>query len=562
MRTLFLSLAIILIVIQNISYSQIVFRIDMKKPITEGIFVLAENDYLVVKGSFNNWSGSEYALTDENRDSIYEKTFQINGDSGLIVEYKYVVRKTSGRELWEKQPNRQNQPYGNRILYLTGKLQETELARFDFDKYYLTAIGKDVVFTVKEMQKDFQLFRETLENEHCCLYEYTTKQAFDKLFDQQYNLINRLLQPNEFYKILTPITAKIGCGHTAVWMPGGYWDIGPENLFPLQIKLIEDYVVVTGSFNDTIQILTGSIVQEINGRRVNKIIEEMRANYSADAFNIHFINSQIERRFPLIFARRFGFQDEYVVKYALPGRKTSETKSLVPATIQSVRKEVFKNFNHPPLEFELMEDKNTAVLTISTYVYYDRVSYFEDFIDSCFALIKKKNITNLVLDLRGNDGGDPFCAAPLFAYLQPEPLPYFSEPYGKYSKLSDPLPLPENHFTGKLITLMDGRCFSTNAHFCSLLKYHKIGVFVGTESGGTYTCNAGKNTIKHLENTGIQLYFGRSSYSTAVEGMDKSKSIQPNYKIKETYKDFLTRKDKYMQKALQLIEGENKTGFY
>jgi len=410
-----------------------------------------------------------------------------------------------------------------------------------------------VIYSIEALQADFIEFRKTLENDHCCLYEYTEKKEFDQLFHKQYSLISTPMQIHEFYKILTPITAKIGCGHTAAWMPGSYWDIDPESLFPVQFELIEGYAVVSGTYNDSLQVPFGSILQKINGRDMNDILDEMRMNYSADAFNIHFINAQIERRFSLIYARRFGYPEKYIVTYALPKRKTSETLELIPTTNQLVRKVVFSNFNHPPLTLELIENKNTAVLTIPTFIYYDKVDYFTGFVDSCFTVIKEKNIDNLILDLRGNDGGDPFCAAPLFAYLEPEPVPYFAESYGKYSEFANALSLPENHFTSNLITLMDGRCFSTNAHFCSLLKYHKIGIITGTESGGTYTCNAGKNGIQHLDNTGIQLYFGRSSFSTAVEGMDKTKPIEPDFHIKETYQDFLNGKDMFMIKAMEIF---------
>lgn len=413
--------------------------------------------------------------------------------------------------------------------------------------------SREKKFSKKALTDDFIQMWQTLKENHAAIYEYTSEEVMESFVEKQFETIKDSMTLSEFYKVLTPITAKIGCGHTAVWMPSSYWDIEPKNLFPLKIKLIENNVVVTGDYNDTIQVPSGSILQEINDRPVEDIIEEMSSNYSADAFNIHFINSQIQRRFPLVFARRFGFPAKYEVKYALPGRKTSENMTLIPATNQAVRAVIFSNFNHPPLTFQLMKEKNTAVLTIPTFIYYDKVPYFTDFIDSCFTLIKERNVGNLILDLRGNDGGDPFCAAPLFSYLQPEPLPYFSEPYEKYAELANPLLLPENQFTGNLITLMDGRCFSTNAHFCSLLKYHQIGTIVGTPSGGTFTCNAGKNGIEILENTKIQLYFGRSSFSTAVKGMDKSKPIFPDVYVNETYRDFLENRDVFMEKAFEQI---------
>lgn len=545
-----------------VAQNSIHFCVNMNVLINEGIFAEDEGDSVYVLGSFNNWNGSSFKLTDTNSDGIFDGEFKIDGDSGMLHQFKYVIQKSDDKILWEKNPNPDNPNYGNRILKLNGNSQNLEVSSFDHDKYYLAIVGKKIIFSVEEMKEDFIEFKEILQNEHCCLYDYTSKEEFDLLFEQQFDSINRPMEPHEFYKIFTPITAKIGCGHTAAWMPGGYWEIDPLNLFPLQFKLIDDYAVVTGSYKDSLQIPYGSIILEINRKNVKDIFNEIRVNYSADAFNMNFINSQIERRFSLIYARRFGFPEKYSIIYALPGRKTRDTAELQPATNALVRAVVFSNFNHPDLDFEILKEKNTAILTIATFNYYDRVPYFRGYIDSCFTDIKRLGIENMILDVRSNDGGDPFCAAPLFSYLQKESVPYFSEPYGKYAELAEPLEMPENHFTGNLITLMDGRCFSTNAHFCSLLKYHKIGVIVGTESGGTYTCNAGNNGIRRLNNSGIQLYFATSSFATAVEGMDKSKPILPDYYIKESYKEFLLGKDKYMYTAFQIIECKSKIGLY
>ncbi|MCK4653933.1 MAG: hypothetical protein KAU01_05775 [Candidatus Cloacimonetes bacterium] len=409
-------------------------------------------------------------------------------------------------------------------------------------------------FSMKELQEDFQQMRHTLEENHANFYEYTNKEIFDKLFEQQYDLIIQPMMLNEFFKLLTPITARVGCGHTNLWMPDEYWNLGPGKLFPLQIKLIEGYAVVTGDYNNKSLVPVGSIVLKINDIPINDIIEEMKANYSADALNENFILSQIQRRFSLIYARRFGFPEKFTVTYALPGRKTRATAELQPANLRAVRAVVFENFNHPELEFGIMEEKSTAIMTIQTFIYYDSVPMFKAFLDSCFKEIHEKKIANLILDLRSNDGGDPFCAAPLFSYLEHEPVPYFAESYGKYSRLADPIPLAENHFTGNLFTLIDGRCNSTNGHFCSLLKYNKIGKFIGTEGGATYKCNAGKNTQIHLKNTKIMLFFGRSTYAAAVKEMDKTRGILPDYTVEQTYRDFLDGKDTILEYTFELIK--------
>ena len=50
------------------------------------------------------------------------------------------------------------------------------------------------------------------------------------------------------------------------------------------------------------------------------------------------------------------------------------------------------------------------------------------------------------------------------------------------------------------------------------------------------------------------LYFGRSTYVAAVEGMDKTKPILPDYHVKETLSDFLDGKDNTLDFIIELID--------
>lgn len=525
----------------------------MSTPLQQDLFLPDSGDLVILQGSFTNWQSNDLQLTDDDRDNIYSARFTIAGDSGTAIEYKYVILKANQTLLWEKLPDPENPPYGNRKLILTGKELELPIVKFDCDRYYLALLGKEVLFPMDELQSDFKGFRQILENEHCCLYEYTSKQEFDRLFERQYALIDRPLYPHEFYNIVAAITAKIGCLHTAVWMPDGFWDMQPDNLFPLRIKLIDDKVAVSGSYRDSCQIPPGCIIHKINNRDMKNIIGEMRANLYADAFNIHFINSQIEHRFSMIYASRFGFPTKYEISYSPPDQKTNLITELIPADLPAVRKVIFENFNYPELTLQLFSEKNSALLNVKTFVYYDRLDYFRNYVDSCFQIIQERKIENLILDLRGNDGGDPFCAVHLLSYLEPRPVPYFAEPYGKYTELAKLIPLAAGHFNGHLYTLIDGYSASTTGHFLSLLKYHKIGKLIGTASGSTYKCNAGKNTEFILPNSRLILTFGRTTFTAAVKGMDKTKPIMPDYPIEESYQDFLEGKDVYLETAFNLI---------
>ncbi|MBN1821262.1 MAG: hypothetical protein JW833_11120 [Prolixibacteraceae bacterium] len=420
-----------------------------------------------------------------------------------------------------------------------------------------TLLAQTNSFSPEALQEDFLQFRDILENEHCCLYEYTPKYIFDSLFDAHFMLLNHEMERDEFFNMLAPITAKIGCMHTATWMPGRFFVTKPDKIFPLKLKLINGKAIVTGSYLDSEEIPRGSILQEINGESFRSILAQLRKTTSGDALNPYFINAQLSQRFPLFYSSCYGLPDEYIINYLPPGSTVPEVRQLIPANYDTVNDQVLFHFHNPPLGFKILEGKDAALMTIPSFIYYDRVDYFRNFMDSCFTLIHTKGINNLILDVRGNTGGDPFCSSILLSYLQTEEVPYFSEPYGRYQPLSEPLPLPENHFNGNLYTLIDGSCGSTNGHFCALLKYHHFGKFIGTPSGATYKCNAGRNTELRLSNTQMIITFGRTTYAAAVKNMDTS-AILPDIQVEETYEDFLTGKDVFVETALKEINSHTK----
>ncbi len=534
----------------------ITFRVNLNDVISKGIFLPSSGDSVAVRGSFNGWNTDSCRLTDHSGDSVYLGVFEINGDTGSVIEFKFVIIKASGEIIWESSPDPGNPPYGNRKFTLNGSPQVLPVQEFHLTDLSFHNSNPNRIFSIKELREDFIQLRKALEADHCNLYEYTSREKFDSLFDHQFNLIDHPMQYPEFFRVLSPINNNIGCMHSNIWMPGSFWQSGKDNLFPLQVKFIEGYAVVSGYYNDTAQVPAGSIILEINSIPINKIINNLKNSYSSDGLNKQFQIAQVEKRFPMAYARHYGFPQKYTVTYSLPGRKTRETKELIPADISRVRKIVFKNFNYPPLSLRIIEDKNTAVIRIPSFIFYDRVEYFTNFLDSSFSLIHNKKIKNLILDLRGNDGGDPFCAVPLLSYLENKPVRYFAKEYGKYSDFAKPIPLAENNYTGKLYTLMDKHCGSTNGHFCALLKYNRIGKLVGEEAGSTYKCNARIKEF-HLENTGMIINIARAAFSAAVEGMDKTKGIEPDYYAEQSYEDYLEGRDTVIDYTLKLIsEGE------
>ncbi|MBE0666032.1 MAG: hypothetical protein IH584_09425 [Candidatus Aminicenantes bacterium] len=112
------------------------------------------------------------------------------------------------------------------------------------------------------------------------------------------------------------------------------------------------------------------------------------------------------------------------------------------------------------------------------------------------------------------------------------------------------------HFSGTVHVLIDGGCFSTTGHFCSLVRHHKLGAFVGETGGGTYHCHDNSRDFV-LSHTGIQLRIARTTYETAVPDHDVSAGFPPDFRVVPTIHDILSATDPQMDFAVRLIEEGN-----
>jgi len=405
--------------------------------------------------------------------------------------------------------------------------------------------------SVKEMQEDFLQFQKHIEEIHPFPYEFTDKEDFDRSFEAQYAKISKPLSLREFYIILVPLKAKIGCGHAHLDYPAEYRRIVQVYKFPLILKFLENRCYVTRDLNENSSLPLYSEIISINKIDIDRIIETLKADISADGHNGSFKTSSLEYCFQYYFANHFGAPKEFNIKY-----RTEENADIHKTMIPAIPCSSINYSNKVPkdLSIEILSQKDTAVLTIDSFIYYgEKNKIFFSFIDKAFQKIEQENINNLIIDLRGNGGGDPFCASYLLSYIEKEPTVYFSKPYGKYADLSKPIPLAENPYRGNLFIITDESNFSTTGHFCAILKYHNIGTFIGQETGGTYTCNAAVRTFD-LKNTGLILKLATGSFAAAVSGLPKDRGIIPDHRVQTNIEDLKSNRDTVLEYALSLID--------
>jgi hypothetical protein len=522
------------------------YNVDLGEIIDSGYYS-PDKDRIILRGTFNNWAGFDTELiADSHSPDLFFKDVHLEGSLGDTIEYKYVIVSSEGVEYWEKEPDPDNPINGNRILVVSDTAMVLPVVKFDYDDGIKTFKRS----RIELLREDYKQMRKALEEYHPALYDYTPKQTLDSLFDHYYGIIDSSLKYNDFYKYLSAVLERIGCGHTKLWIPEAYWKASPDRFFPLQLTQVQGKLFVSGFYIENDSIPIGSEIMSINGKSTREIMEGLTSIESSDGFIPAFKTSSVILRFPKKYAIYYGFPEEFNIIFTLPGSSNPVYYTLLPASREQVESVPIRG---KELSLKALKSGNAAILTINSFIYYDQVPMFQTFIDSSFQVLRDTGIDNLILDIRGNDGGDPFCASYLFSYLEKSPVPYFSDHYGKYDTLADPIPMAENNFNGNIYVMIDGNGFSTTGHLCGLLKYHDLVTFVGTELGSTYTCtgNVHYTTLDHT-----QLILGTAQerrYSAAVEGLDPKQGIPPDHFIETSQQDIVTGRDTQLEFVLKLI---------
>src|SRR5215207_3312219 len=143
-------------------------------------------------------------------------------------------------------------------------------------------------FPREELQEDYAIFRNTLEEIHPSLYWYTPKDSIDYYFKQGAAKLNDSLPEYKFRNILSYVLSQIRCGHTTVRASKAAVNLAGRTrsiAFPLSIKAWADTVVITSNLNrrDS-SIVVGSILKSIDGRPVSFILDTLFKHITADGF--------------------------------------------------------------------------------------------------------------------------------------------------------------------------------------------------------------------------------------------------------------------------------------
>jgi hypothetical protein len=421
--------------------------------------------------------------------------------------------------------------------YNSGKKQQTPL---------------DAKYSTDAMKADFNQLLAQIKNNHPALYDFTGKDEYQEIVRQQFEKIRHPATITDFYKMLLPLVVKIGCGHSQLWLPQWVWNDSAVGFLPLRLFVEKGKVYIVRNLSTDTSVKISAEVLRINGKMIPDLLDTMNSFISTDGNNLSAKRDYLNTSwFNGLLAIALDFPKEYRVDTRQTIGDPVHQLKLTALNLQTYNR--VEAWPSSTTKFLIDSSNNTGILTIRSFSFYDSVAGFRHFIDSFFTKVKQQHIHSVILDLRDNNGGDPFCSAYLLAYLAKTPVIYYSESYEGYAELAKPMPLAADHFEGNLYTLINGNCFSSTGHLCALMKYHHLGKFIGSETDGTYTCNDNSRIIL-LNNTGIQLRIARNSFSVAVTGIPRFRGIPPDFPVETTFEDKIAGHDAAKLFAMALIK--------
>jgi hypothetical protein len=445
-------------------------------------------------------------------------------------------------------------------------------------------------FPVDQLKQDYAVFKTALTEAHPGLYRYTSKGHFEKEFRVIEKELNRPMTEAEFYRLLAPIVANIKCGHTKFQREernGNSHIFYPDELFPLKLYFIDRRAFVFDSYDDSTGVPAGSEILSINGKTISSILEKLLPNIFADGNGESLKYQQLNSYFFGYYSTFVGPAKQFSVRYK--HERIEKTEELPCTTLDRiVNKEKNRTSNLNGFEMSY-PTANTAVMRIPVFMPQQSGPSFEEFLESSFAEIRKKNIQHLIIDLRDNEGGMDSWGKKLYSYLTDQPFYYYdrlSVATDKDFSFREYATLPEqfdqlrgfvkkqgndyvftqhenlgiqqpqaNPYMGSVYILQNGRSFSVTAEFAAIVRDNKRGIFIGEESGGALSGNnSGAFAIVKLPNTHLTLGIPLLGYYMHLETKKSlDRGILPDHYVQPTINDLLENKDPVKDAALRLI---------
>jgi hypothetical protein len=462
-----------------------------------------------------------------------------------------------------------------------------------------------------QLEKDYSVFQNILEESHPGLYWYTSKDSMDYYFNWGRQQIRDSLTEADFKKVLSYVISKIDCGHTTVRSSKKYNDyidtLRTEKFFPLSLKLWDDTTVVATNLNRKDNVLIrGTVIQGINHESMKKISDTLFKFISSDGYNITHKFQTLSNRggFGSLYTSIYGASEKYHIDYldslgnnnsitvsAFDPMKDTVNRSAILGFLKRTKKERRKMNIQIARSLRIDTAEKAAFMDVNTFA---RNYHIRKFFRRSFQTIKKKHINYLVIDVRGNGGGSVTNSTFLSKFIANQKFKISDSLYAikRNSRYSGYIkkyfldrvfmlfftrkkkdghfhftyfenhffrPRKKDHFDGKTYVLIGGNSFSATTLFTnSIIKQDNVMVVGEETGGGAYGNTAWLIPDVKLPETKIEFRLPLFRLVVNKNEPKTGRGIMPEVEVKPSVDAIRNNADYKLNKVMEFIREDKK----
>jgi hypothetical protein len=415
------------------------------------------------------------------------------------------------------------------------------------------------LYSRSEIFQDLDYLINDIENIHPDLYHSVGKEDVYKRIQLTKDHLPDSLSKWDIWMRIHGLLALFNEGHTMFHPPSE--EIGDYLRFPLKIKIDDNtkQFIVTGTESDTLKTHLGDRIIYINGISSDSLIKQFRRGTAAD--NETFFRFIVESHIDEGLYTVFGAPEYFDIQFLSGGEVITEHCR----SIKYIPEKIIQNYT-----FKIIQD-SIGLIDMNSM---DSFRDFKKFCKSTFKYLNKNKISSLIIDFRGNSGGNSKIGDELIKYLSDVSFLQYEKVIIKFSVISrmkflnplniNPLfklnlsrhlinPYPESkRFTGNVYILIDGGTFSSAGSTVWCIDHYNIGTSIGEESGGLGV-HFGHPKKRILPNTGLEYVVSRRKWYQIGADDNSTYGLIPDYKVELSTEDIRNNRDTCLEYAIKLI---------
>ncbi len=465
------------------------------------------------------------------------------------------------------------------------------------------------VVTAEGLREDLDILNQALLALHPGLHRYADAAALQGEFERLQRELDQDTPLHSAYLAVSRFVAQIKCGHTYAnfWnQPNSVQDelFHRADKVPFTFRILDRGMFVTKDATANGRLPRGAQVVSLNDRPVTEVIEGLMPLVKSDGSNDgkRLYDLQVtgygeyepfDVYYPLMFPPTGG---QYSLELILPG--TSEPVEFVVdgVTREQRRTRLAERYGAQPQkpedlwQFERL-DESTAYLRLGSFVTWKMEMNWKKFLRKSFETMQKDHVTNLVLDIRGNAGGDDEVNLELARYLVSKRaemtgvrqlMRYVKVPaeLNEYLHTWDDsfrdrgnkvveagngfyswrdaadggmkLPVGKDAFGGRVYVLVDAANSSATFILASLLKDNDLATLVGQTTGGNRRgINGGEMFFLRLPNSKLEVDIPLIGFYRGEDQPDEG--VHPDVFSEPSPRDIAAGVDAELEAVLRLI---------